>query len=312
MARRPIAQIPRYFLAGRPSRRLLAFGSGRNTGFALIAVIWSLGLITLLGLAFIVGARYRAKFSFDYVSAAEANLAAESAVNLAIASALGGSDGSKLDFPLSCRMPGGEAATITIDEENGKVDLNTATPSILAQFFTALTRDMSRGARIAARIVEFRDPSHTQSNAQSNSPSPSANPVPGFTTIMQLDGVGDLPAPLFRTALRFVTVRSGRAEPDLEAASPALRRLLGAEPTRQNAKRGLPIGGSVTIRADVTGPNGTRFIREALVSLGAENGRPFTIREWRHGDIGTAAPSPAQDRSRSFRRCIDLQSLSAG
>ena len=46
---------------------------------------------------------------------------------------------------------------------------------------------------------------------------------PGFTTIMQLDQIDGVSPRLFRTALRFVTVRSGRPEPDADAASPALR-----------------------------------------------------------------------------------------
>jgi general secretion pathway protein K len=43
----------------------------------------------------------------------------------------------------------------------------------------------------------------------------------------------------------------------------------------------------VTFRADVAAPDGTRFVREALISF-AENGRPYLIREWRHGDIDSS------------------------
>ena len=69
----------------------------------------------------------------------------------------------------------------------------------------------------------------------------------------------------------------------MEAASPAMLRLLNVAPKQTTAKRGLPTGGSMTIRADISASDGARFIREALVSLEGGNGRPYVIREWRRG-----------------------------
>ena len=204
-------------------------------------------------------------------------MAAESAVNLAIATALAATPEQAVNFPLRCRLPGGERATITVEEETGKIDLNTASPTALTRFFTALTGDQSRGTRIAAQIVEFRKP-----KAQS---APAAGPAARFTTVMQLDQIDGMSPRLFRAALRHVTVRSGRPEPDMEAASPAMLQTAQCRAEADDAKRGLPVGGSMTIRADISASDGTRFIREALVSLEGGNGRPFVIREWRRGDI---------------------------
>lgn len=253
----------------------------RQSGFALVAVIWTLGLITLLGMAVIVGARYRTKTSSSYASVAAAEMAAESAVNLAISAALTPTPEQAVNFPLRCRLPGGERATIAVEEETGKVDLNGASLAALTRLFTALTGDQSAGTRLAAQIVEFRKPT-TQGTAAAP---PSAA---RFTTIMELDQVDGIPPRLFRAALRYVTVRSGKPEPDMEAASPAMHRLLNVASKPNAAKRGMPAGGSMTIRADIHGPDGTRFIREALVSLGDGNGRPYVIREWRRGDIDSS------------------------
>ena len=206
----------------RPECPALPYSKTGQAGFALVAVIWTLGLITLLGMAVIVGARYRTKTSSNYASVTAAEVAAESAINLAIATALGATPQQDVKFPLRCRLPGGEQATITIEEENGKIDLNTATLPALARLFTALTRDQSMGTRIASLIVEFRKPPGGQAQGPS---SPATNPAePRFTTVMQLDQVNGISPQLFRTALRHVTVRSGRQEPDLEAASPSLLR----------------------------------------------------------------------------------------
>jgi general secretion pathway protein K len=91
-------------------------------------------------------------------------------------------------------MPGGERATITVEEETGKVDLNTANQAALTRLFTALAGDQSTGTRLAAQIVEFRKPK-TQGTAAAR-----------FTTIMELDQIDGIPPRLFRAALRHITV----------------------------------------------------------------------------------------------------------
>jgi general secretion pathway protein K len=291
----------RFSKAARPLQGQWTYHARSNRdGFALVAVIWSVGLITLLGMAVMIGARYRTRVASSYASVVAAEAAAESGINLGIATALIGVAEPNVKFPLRCRMPGGERVLVTVEEETGKIDLNTASPAVLARFFTALTRDQSLGARIAERVMEVRHPKTKDGNAgPGNTP-----PEPGFTTIMQLDQVDGISPRLFRSALRLVTVRSGRPEPELEAASPGLRRLLNLEQKPMSPARGLPAGGSVTIRADVRSSDGTRFIREALISL-AESGRPFVVREWRHGDIDATALTSSEPRD-------DTQGLEGG
>jgi general secretion pathway protein K len=193
-------------------------------------------------------------------------------------------------------MPSGERVLVTVEEETGKIDLNTATPTVLTHFFTALIRDQSMGTRLAERIRQFHNPKKDANAKPANSPA-----EPRFSTIMELDQIEGISPGLFRVALRLVTVRSGRPEPDMEAASPAMRRLLNFKQEPTSSARGLPTGGSVTIRADVRSSDGGRFIREALVSL-ADGGRPFAIREWRRGDIDATAVTPPRDDTQAPER----------
>ena len=292
MANKPTARPGRFF-GGRQGRKPPFAARPRlgtnssDSGFALVAVIWSLGLVSLLGVAVIVGARYRTKVASNQAAVMATTAAAESAINLAIALSLTGTPQQNVKFPLRCRMPNGEQATIDLEEETGKVDLNTATAEVLSRLFTALSSDQSAGMRIAASIMEYRDSALAKAKAanQQLSGKPAGNEKPPFATIMQLDQIDGISPLLFRAALRFVTVRSGRAEPDRDAASPALRKLLNLDHAPPARPRSPPATGNVTIRADVSGADGSRFIREALVSLGSEDGRPFRILEWRHGDI---------------------------
>jgi general secretion pathway protein K len=293
------------------SRLLFGFGSGSSknrfplrfrdgstrAGFALVAVIWSLGLISLLGVAVMVGARYRTRTTSSIASVAGAAAVAESAINLAIVEALDTGTGRNHKFLRRCRMPGGERVTLTIEDEAGKVDLNAATPAILIRLFTALTHDKSTGERIATRILNFRDPATDQANGNAGQPADSKSDDTRkgrFATILQLDQIEGISPQLFRAAIRFVTVRSGRPEPDADAASPALRKFLSLDQQAASPMPAPAASHDVTIRADVRTP-GARFIREALVSLAVDNGEPFVIREWRRGNvvsraIGSQAP----------------------
>jgi general secretion pathway protein K len=96
----------------------------------------------------------------------------------------------------------------------------------------------------------------------------------------------------------------------MEAASPAMLRLLHVAPKQATGKRGLPLGGSMTIRADISASDGTRFIREALVSLEGGNGRPYVIREWRRGDIDSSSARQESPQG-AARACLRVRDAAA-
>jgi general secretion pathway protein K len=288
-------------------------GSVSTKGFALVAVIWTLGLISLLCVAAMVGTKYRIRMDSSLSSVAEAAAAAESAINLGIVAARNMPPDQSAGDPLWCRLPGGQSITVVIEDEAGKVDLNTATPALLVQLFTALAHDPAMGNRIAEQILVFRNGSGDQpdgagTKAHSTDGKHDGSAIAGFATILQLDQIDAISPKLFQAAVRFVTVRSGRPEPTGAAASPALRELLNLDPTAQSPTQGPTAVRDVTIRADVRARGGVRFIREALVSLGAENGRPYVIREWRRGDIasGMAAVGTRNDAAMPAKDCLTL------
>jgi general secretion pathway protein K len=273
------------------SDRLLLTSHDRR-GFALITVIWGLGLLTLLGAAVIVGARYRARTALADGLVLSSAAAAESAVNLAIATIL--SPTPNTSFPKRCRMPGGEQAEIVVEEEVGKIDINAANLATLERFFVGLAQDRPLGSKIAQNVVNFRKPLQRQESSNQAAPTKAANDIKisGFSTILELDEVEGMSPALLRSAIRHTTIISGRVEPAPEAMTPALRLLMGLDPGRAERRRPT-LPGHFTIRADVRATDGSRYIREALVSFGASSGQPYTIREWRRGDIvGGSANSP--------------------
>lgn len=267
------------------------FAVRNREGFALITVIWGLGLLTLLGATVIVGARYRVRTAQADGSVLASAAAAESAVNFAIASIL--SSAPNTSFPRRCRMPGGEQADIVVEEEVGKIDLNAASQPILERFFTALAQDKTRGARIAQNIVHFRRPpprkeAGNQTTASDNrtTQTNAANDtkISSFSSILELDQIDGMSPTLLRSAMRYTTTLSGRPEPIPEAMTAALRLVMGLELDR-TVRRRPALPGHFTVRADVRANDGSLYIREALVSIGATSTQSYTIREWRRGDI---------------------------
>ena len=106
----------------------------------------------------------------------------------------------------------------------------------------------------------------------------------------------------FRTALRLVTVRSGRPEPDLEAASPALRQV-----AQSRAKAGVA-STRVAGGRQRDDPRGCQLAGWQPVSSARRwyRWRPKTaghssVREWRHGDIDPIAAASARARRSRFR-----------
>ena len=277
-----------------PSRsRTIVFRRHHARGFALIVVIWVLGLVLLLGTAITVGVRYRTRADSSLFDSQRAEAAAESAVNLAILLHLSKNGREKTPFPLTCGLPGGEQATISVTEEAGKVDLNAASPQTLLKLFIGLTQDRKVGERIATAILSYR----SAAAAAGQAASPNEGKPQAFQSVMELEAVEGVTSELFRAALPLVTVRSGRIEPDPAAAPDALRDTLGL-PKGVTSGATAPraqANGEITIRADVAASTNARFIREALVSLRPKNGRLFEIREWRRGDAGRFLPAATKD-----------------
>jgi hypothetical protein len=200
-------------------------------------------------------------------------------------------------------MLGGESVNVSIEDEAGKVDLNTAAPDVLVRLFSALTRDQIAGGRIVERILARRSPIASSPTGQTQAP----QRTPGFTTTLQLDQIDGVTPNLLRMTLPFVTVRSGRTTPDIASVSPSLRKILNLAPTA-SVPPVATTASEVTIRAEVTADNGARFIREALVSIASDDRRPYVIHEWRRGSLEqrSTQPQPTNSSSARLTDCFEV------
>ena len=294
-------------MSGR--RRTIA----ERKGFALLTVIWGLGVVILLMTSFMATARLRLRGAVDSSTAVKARLLAEGAVNLAIVGLLAEQkpanplqteaavhDGA----PRFCTLAGA-AVAISIEDESGKLDLNAASASLLEAALRGFGAGDAGG--LARAIIGFRE-TQTSEFARLSAPPPSSDRPfapkhAPFETTFELDQVDGMDPHLLRALLPVVTVHSHSVGVDARSAPPGLFAALArypaadalalvAKPYPNGLDRRDPRfpaeyrqngggGGTFAIHAEAALSNGAIGVEEAIVALRPNERLPFTILETR-------------------------------
>lgn len=136
------------------------FRGSKQRGIALILVLWLLVLLAAVLGGFARSARIESLQSHQLRDALIARQAARAGVEYAVLrmsypdnARRWVPDGRKYDFSL-----GDAKLDIRVQDESGKVDLNSASPDLLARLLLALGVSDPRAHDLAAAIVDYRDP----------------------------------------------------------------------------------------------------------------------------------------------------------
>jgi general secretion pathway protein K len=300
-------------------RRSISGSSGHRSGkegFALILVIWGLGLIALIALTVITAGRYRVLATANLIENAKAEALAEAGINLfrlEFHAAFTSGSLSTLRFAtngetLLCAMPQGALAALALEDEGGKADLNSASPQLISALLRGFGASSEEADRVAKAIAEFSRPeadavieelAFRAYEADGRPYGPKKSP---YITVLELDQVMGMRPDLLRAVLPYLTVHSQRPGVDPRVAAPALlgalagleparvAQLVGAVPTdleREATARGVPsgflspsTGRSFLVRAEVRMPAGGSFVQEAIIELPAGE-KWDELREWR-------------------------------
>lgn len=268
---------------------------------ALIAVLWIVGLLGLLAVAIGSAGRTHADLSFEAVEIAQARAAADAGVYRALFGLLTGD--AERSWPhggeLAYQVQLGEAhVDVRISDEDGKIDLNAASPPLLA----GLLQQAGLGGQDATRLAERIAGSQAAGNGQSRS---------GFQQLDELRKIPGMSEPLFRRLRPNLTIYSGAngVAPE-RASSTALHAAVhaasdstgGLDADDADNASPLPLNDPVlltallgdhalpsrhlmfSVRASGESAGGGRFVREAIIALdGGRNDLPATIHEWRRG-----------------------------
>ena len=301
---------------GRTNRHCRYSG---ERGFALVLVIWGLGLISLIALAVITAGRYRILAAANLIENGKAEALAEAGVNLRrleLRAAFSSGSPNMLRFatngePLLCTMPQRGLAALAVEDEGGKADINTASPKLMSALLRGFGARTEEADHVAAAIAEFSRPAANvvlddaafrAYAADGRTYGPKKGP---FETVLELDQVIGMRLDLLRAVLPYVTVHSRQPGVDPRVAAPALlAALAGDEPAKvaqlagatrgdragEATPSGVPsqflspsTGRSFLIRAEVRTPGGGSSGREAIVEMMAGE-MPDELREWRRGE----------------------------
>jgi general secretion pathway protein K len=298
----------------------------RQRGVALILVLWVTALLTVLMVAFAGDARTELQLARNQLEDARAQALADAGVALAALSLLDPApeeqwptDGT--ERPVAY---GGGMIRVGIQDEAGKLDLNSAPDELLGPLLRQIGLDAGDADRLAAAIVDFRNRRSAANDAapqQQRQPRRRARRVEAqgpFTTVEELGLVPGMTRAIYDRLVPLVTIYSptGLIDP-LSAPAAVLRAIPGVDPKAVDqliavrdqfaANPGdlpdLPgadnyVGHTavraVTIRSRAHIPSGTTVTREAVITITGQPGQPYTVEAWRRP---FAEPPAAEEKS---------------
>jgi general secretion pathway protein K len=257
----------------------------RDGGFALLIVLWSLALITLVVTQVVAAGRSETMLANNLRRAAVLRAETDEALHLAIFHLVDPASRWDADGTEHVVRLAGAVVAVRIDDEFGKINPSLAPPAVLASLLRAVGEGADRSDELAAAIVDWRYPSaedgatgvkaqHYRAAGRDYAP-PSAN----FQSIGELGLVLGLMPELVARLAPHLTLYTD-SDPDARHADPVVARALAlagiAAPTGP-----MPPPRVVTITAAGVAAGGGRFVRSAVISLGPDKaGRQFRIVTW--------------------------------
>lgn len=266
---------------------------GGDRGFALLLVLWTLVLLTLIVSSLVAGGRGEVRLAANLRAAAAAEAIADGAVHEAIFRLLDASDAGwrpgRLGDEAAIRevvMAGGRAA-VRIEDHAGLVNPNGVTDALMQALLVRAGADRRQAASITAAMADWRSPTAQPRSLGAKAPQyrqaglDYAPPDAPFRSLSELGLVlGMTPTLLARLTPNMTVFREG--DPEGALAPPlveaALRDVFGSAPFPPPTRAGARV---VTISAVATGREGGRFARRAVVRVGpALAGRAYRILAW--------------------------------
>jgi general secretion pathway protein K len=277
-------------------------------GVALLVVMWACTLLAIVLGGYAALARtegLQARYQFEQT---RAHYAAEAGLMRAVYAlqAPRPQDRWRPDGRVYPMRFDGAAVSVSVTDEGGKVDLNTATPDLLARLFRVAGEDAGHAKALAQAVVDWRSFAVSAEDKQRRAAAYAAagrsyGPRDGaFASIEELQMVLGMTPALYAKVAPVVTIWSGRASPDPATAPPlALAALTGttlAGATAQFTDRiaagtgdaALAAIGGVThsIRSVAVLADGTRAVLRATVRTryGRNGTQPFAVLRWQEGE----------------------------
>lgn len=292
-------------MSARPPSRLL-----HVRGAALLLVLWLLLLLAGLIGGFALTARVESMQGQVLVRGVAANAIARAGLEYAL-TRVDDADPRRRWTPDGRPQPWsyrGAHLTVTLTDENGKIDLNQSDLTLLTELFRAVGEPGERAARLAAAVLDWRDPDLlTQPAGGAEDPEYAAAGLPYGTKDGEMESVAELeqvlgvtPA-LYAKVEPYITVHSGRTAPDPAFAPALVLDAMGQDGKAMVAARTAPFAGNpdptgagqfvasgsgtYSIESRARLPDGRESLLRAVVRVGgnAVPGMAYTVLRWEEG-----------------------------
>jgi len=260
----------------------------KQRGFALVIVLWSLVLLSLIMTRLVAAGRTETRIATNLVANAEAEAVADGAVWETVFRL---EDGSDARWPMGSaahvlRFPRAEA-TVRIVPEDGKINPNTASLEIMTALLMECGADAAKADSLAQAILDWRDPGEQPrprggKMAQYRDAGLDYGPPDAaFESLDELRRVLGMTEDIFQRLRPHLSLyQSG--EPDQSEADPiveaALRRLnIRPAPNAAAAVRSKRI---VSLSVDAETENGGHFSRHAIIQITAAPQSSYAVLAW--------------------------------
>ncbi len=291
-------------------------------GVILVGVMWGVVLIAVIAGSFVHGTGTEVRIVINGLAAAQARALADGGVYLAIADLLESRGNRRRLWDGASRSARFETGTVTytIQDEGGKVDLNTGVEGLFAVVFRTAGIDAREAKALEDAILDWRDADRVRrpTGAEDQdyvAAGKSVHPANGpFVTVDELRNVLGITDQTFRAVAPALTVYSGRRGVDPAVAPRAVLRALLADPEaldRFIANRRSADGGGVrtrvrdirisrrfissssrsafSIRSEARLDTGAVFIRVAVVGIDGAGEARYRIYDWRQAFSASVA-----------------------
>jgi len=256
----------------------------RDGGFALLVVLWSLVLVSLILSQVMASGRSATALAQTARDTAMGQAAADGAISAAVFHLLGHEGGWSADGTAHVLAIGASAVTVEVRNLATRINPNLASTALLAGLFQAAGLAAQQSTTLAQAVTAWRSAPATRTEEAARIADyrraglPFAPPGRPFRDVSELGHVmGMTPALLAAITPSLSLYQSGDPDPDI--APPMVRQALklagqtGSQAGQFNGN--FPV---VAIEADARGPGRILVRREAVVSLPGDQAKtPYRI-----------------------------------
>jgi general secretion pathway protein K len=258
-----------------------------DAGFALVLVLWTLVLLALIGSQIGVAGRTEAAIARNLLASAQAEAAADAAVYEAVFRLIDHSAAGWIADGRTRLLDMGDArASVTVQDDAGKLNPNAATPEALVALLGAIGAPGGAARAITDAIVEWRGSQDGTPDASAAAYRAAGLPYrPPAAPFVRTDEVGlvlGMTPELYSRAAPYLSVAQ-RGITDLSVADPVVVRAMGGRTEAASRASASPYTVKViTVIARVEGARGGTFTRIAVLQVGTGPALPkgYAVIAW--------------------------------